>query len=1054
MECLAYLRTNKSEETPPSRSSTPPLFRGGAGAFFNPQIKAPTLPLERGSTRRGRELIFLFLLLCFQSTAQTISIDDDALRDYNAGLEHVQKKKYAAAQQRFNKALENPHLLSSIELENAEYYSALCAMELFNDHGDKTMETFVNDHPEHAKVQMAYFHLGRFAHTKRKFRYVLHWFSKVDEKKLTKTEQNEFHFKKGYANFQKESYEKAVAEFALVKYDIESPYYAPITYYSAYIQFKEGLYDEAYEGFSLLEGDETFGKIVPLYILQILQAQGKDEEVIEYGERLMGKNFSGLASGNLHKMIGEAYYQMGEFSMAVPYLEEAYTKLNWDRDEVYRLAFACYKAGKFEKAASYFEQCVKEQDEMAQLAYYQMADSYLKTGDKHSARNAFKLASEMEFDAELQETAIFNYAKLSFELSYDPNNEAITAFEKYVDSHLGSERADEAQELIMKVHLSTGDYEGALATIGKIRKKTNQQKAIYQQTALKRGKELFNDGNFERSLRFFKMANEHSQDKLTSAKSLFWKAEALANLGQHQRAIDAYNEHIVATNADRTEVFKLAHYGLAYVHFEKEDEANAITAYRKYLELEKYDALRINDAYLHIADCYYVTKNTGKAIAYYNKAIGMNGQETDYALFQVAMCYGLQSKSRSKISKLKSLISSYPNSEFVVDAKYEIGETYFFSDSPEEAVTWFDKVSDEHPQSQYAGRSILNKALVFYNRNEDEVALPLFKQVANDYPGTSEASEALGKIQKIYVEGGNVRQFEDYLSNNSFPDATKGSLDTSYYEAAQLMYQRGEMVSAMQEFEKYLKKFPNGYFALDAHYFKAEIALDLKKYDQALTDFNQVLEYAKTSYTERALVAAAQIHMYQKEFGQAQLKYAMLEEIAERSENKLEARIGLMRTYFRTEAFELADDYTQKILRSDRVEKSLKDEANLISAKCALGMDNLDIALAKFQQTANQAQNVVGAEAKYSIALIHHQRSDFEKSQETIFEMVNQFANYENWVGKSFLLLAKNYVEQDDLFQAKLTLQNVVDNYKDEIQKQAQSELKKIEKFEAFSKAE
>lgn len=986
--------------------------------------------------------------------AQTISIDDDALRDYNAGLEHVQKKKYAAAQQRFNKALENPHLLSSIELENAEYYSALCAMELFNDHGDKTMETFVNDHPEHAKVQMAYFHLGRFAHTKRKFKNVLKWFAKVEVKKLTKKERNEFHFKKGYAHFQREGYDKTKEAFALVEYDIESPYYAPITYYSSYIQFKEGEYDAAYEGFSLLEGDETFGKIVPLYILQILQAQGKDEEVIEYGERLMGKNFSGLASGNLHRMIGEAYYQMGEFSMAVPYLEEAYTKLNWDREEVYRLAFACYKAGKFEKAAGYFEQTVKEQDEMAQLAYYQMADSYLKTGDKHSARNAFKLASEMEFDKELQETAIFNYAKLSFELSYDPNNEAITAFEKYVDEHLGSDRADEAQELIMKVHLSTGDYEGALGTIGKIRKKNNQHKTIYQQTALKRGMELFNDGNFERSIRYFKMANEYSTDKLTAAEGLFWKAEALANLGQHQRAIDAYNQHILATNADRTKVFKLAHYGLAYVHFERQDEANAVDAFLKFLELEKYDALRVNDAYLRIADCHYVQKNTGKAIAYYNKAIGMNGQETDYALFQVAMCYGLQSKSRSKISKLKSLISSYPNSEFVVDAKYEIGETYFFSDKPEEAVTWFDKVVDEHPQSQYAGRSILNKALVFYNRNEDEVALPLFKQVANDYPGTSEASEALGKIQKIYVEGGNVRQFEDYLSQNSFPDATKGSLDTSYYEAAQLMYQRGEAVSAMQEFEKYLDKFPNGYFALDAHYFKAEIALDLKKYDQALKDFNHVLEYAKTSYTERALVAAAQIHMYQKEYGQAQLKYAMLEEIAERSENKLEARIGLLRTYFKTDAFELADDYTQKILRSDRVEKSLKDEANLISAKCALGMDNLDIALAKFQQTANQAQNVVGAEAKYSIALIHHQQSSLDKCQETIFEMVNQFANYEKWVGKSFLLLAKNYVEQDDLFQAKLTLQNVIENYQGDIQKQAQAELKRIEKFEAFSNAE
>ena len=182
-----------------------------------------------------KPLILLGATMFFftQVQAQTISIDDDALRDYNAGLEHVQKKKYAAAQQRFNKALETQHLPSSIELENAEYYSALCALELYNEHGDRMMETFTNDHPEHAKVQMAYFHLGRYSHTKRKFKNVLKWFKKVEVKKLTKKERNEFHFKKGYAHFQREDYEKTKEEFALVEYDIESPYYAPITYYSA-----------------------------------------------------------------------------------------------------------------------------------------------------------------------------------------------------------------------------------------------------------------------------------------------------------------------------------------------------------------------------------------------------------------------------------------------------------------------------------------------------------------------------------------------------------------------------------------------------------------------------------------------------------------------------------------------------------------------------------------------------------------------------------------------------------------------------------------------------
>jgi hypothetical protein len=38
--------------------------------------------------------------------------------------------------------------------------------------------------------------------------------------------------------------------------------------------------------------------------------------------------------------------------------------------------------------------------------------------------------------------------------------------------------------------------------------------------------------------------------------------------------------------------------------------------------------------------------------------------------------------------------------------------------------------------------------------------------------------------------------------------------------------------------------------------------------------------------------------------------------------------------------------------------------------------------------------------------------------------------NYDYWLAKSFILLADNYVKLKDNFQAKATLQSVLDNYK------------------------
>ena len=45
------------------------------------------------------------------------------------------------------------------------------------------------------------------------------------------------------------------------------------------------------------------------------------------------------------------------------------------------------------------------------------------------------------------EDALFSYAKLAFELSYNPLDDAITAFQRYLDKYPNSIRRDEAYKL-------------------------------------------------------------------------------------------------------------------------------------------------------------------------------------------------------------------------------------------------------------------------------------------------------------------------------------------------------------------------------------------------------------------------------------------------------------------------------------------------------------------------------------------------------------------------------------------------------------------------------
>ena len=68
------------------------------------------------------------------------------------------------------------------------------------------------------------------------------------------------------------------------------------------------------------------------------------------------------------------------------------------------------------RAIDQFNKIINGKNAVAQNAYYHLADSYLKTEQKTAALNAFKRASEMQFNAVITEDALLNYARLSYEI--------------------------------------------------------------------------------------------------------------------------------------------------------------------------------------------------------------------------------------------------------------------------------------------------------------------------------------------------------------------------------------------------------------------------------------------------------------------------------------------------------------------------------------------------------------------------------------------------------------------------------------------------------------
>lgn len=92
-------------------------------------------------------------------------------------------------------------------------------------------------------------------------------------------------------------------------------------------------------------------------------------------------------------------------------------------------------------------------------------------------------------------------------------------------------------------------------------------------------------------------------------------------------------------------------------------------------------------------------------------------------------------------------------------------------------------------------------------------------------------------------------------------------------------------------------------------------------------------------------------------------------------------------------------------------------------------MGNLSSALDPLKDVAKDTKLEQGAEAKYLLAELYYKENKKYKAEEEIIDFVEKGTPYTYWLGKSFLLLASIYEDNNDQFQAKHTLKSLAENY-------------------------
>ena len=98
-----------------------------------------------------------------------------------------------------------------------------------------------------------------------------------------------------------------------------------------------------------------------------------------------------------------------------------------------------------------------------------------------------------------------------------------------------------------------------------------------------------------------------------------------------------------------------------------------------------------------------------------------------------------------------------------------------------------------------------------------------------------------------------------------------------------------------------------------------------------------------------------------------------------------------------------------------------------------MNLGQFDNALLSLETTTELSKDKNGAEAQYYIGLILHQKEAYDSSNEALYDIPEQYGMYAEWLDKGFLLVAENFVAKKEYFQAKATLQSIIENSSDPV---------------------
>ncbi|MFT5724933.1 MAG: TolA-binding protein [Bacteroidia bacterium] len=980
--------------------------------------------MQRGNSFRYILVVTLMTVLFTSGFSQKTQVYEQHEEVYYHAIELYNKELFGPAIEEFERyvVLEKTNDLLS---EKAKIYALMSHMQLDHTNYDRKLDNYLKRNPETALNNLALFELGNFYFNNRKFRKSAKYYEKLQLSNLPKEYWEEANFKMGYAFFRTHDHDKAKAHFNKIR-NQKGEYYTEANYFYGYMCYKELKFDCALKSFGRISSEGP--DIMHLYIAQIYYAQKGFKPSLDYVQQHRNEKYA----QEYDLLEGKIYFQLKEYKKAsVMFAKIDDLTFYLTNEDIYMMGFTHFLNANHDKAQKAFVRISNLESSLGQLANYQLGQSFLATDNKQKAFLALGVAKRMDFNNEIQELAHFNYAKLAFEQG--AHNNAIRTTQEFIRNYPNSDHSDDAKGMLAEMLVNTKNYNQAIQVLEEIKSFNAQSKAIYQKITYNRAEQLFTDRKYVESKQYFNKSLRFTSDKLLQAQAYYWLGEMAFMDEKFASARSNYSRMLNITVSNRSIYYTKALYSMGYTHYMEKDVNKALNYFNKYKSVATDKGSKVhNDNALRLGDSYFLKKQYDQAISAYASVANGKFPQSDYALFQTGIIYGLKSNPSKKVATLKRIETSFPKSLFVDDALFEIGDTYHkYLNKPEMAMTMFNRVINNHSASIFTPASYLKIGNIFANAGDYKKALEYCKKVIEQYSNTSSSKEAYDLGESVSRNMGTVSEWIDYVNTRPNSDVRVTYQDSLLYESSLQKYRTGDCAGATKGFTSYKSKFgKSGYFVTQAHYYIAECAYSQDKYELAIENYKYVADQTLSEYLEDATYKLAELLFWQKKLTAALPYFSKLERLASSKVHFTSAVVGQMRCNYALGNIAAAKKNATDVLPIENIESEYLIEANLVLGKIQYEATNYLTAMFHLDYVVQESSTEEGAEAQYYRCKVLFDQSMYDESRTAIISKLSEdYASYEYWVVKGFILLSDIYVAEDDYFQARATLQGIKEYY-------------------------